>query len=131
MFSLFSLSMVSYSLLKFYCICSVIFPCLLVVCRSYCCVILSVIYRQQKFIYHIMQVSMTLNISADLQSLFTWNTKQVCQLKNSYSCSLNTHTHSLTHSHTYVCICMYAHAGICESMHTCMYVCCHACIYIY
>ncbi|EXB56547.1 Signal peptidase complex subunit 3B [Morus notabilis] len=24
-----------------------------------------------------MQVSMTLNISADLQSLFTWNTKQI------------------------------------------------------
>ena len=32
-----------------------------------------------------MQVSMTLNVSADLQSLFTWNTKQVYKLKNSYA----------------------------------------------
>ena len=40
------------------------------------------IYYKLKYL-HLMQVSMTMNISADLQSLFTWNTKQVYQLRHS------------------------------------------------
>lgn len=46
---------------------------------------------------------MTMNISADLQSLFTWNTKQVCNFTN---------------------LCVYVLAGIHSCIHFFEYVLC-------